>query len=325
MREQRAIAALKRRLERYGIPLETDHYYLVPVVPDTPTWLGERRSSIGASEVAPVLGESHFPDSTPFTVWLGKQGSPKPFDPVHSYTSHKAEPLVAGWVAEFQPGIGRVLPGFMARSKLYPWLHATFDRLVRSPDGRLRPLQLKTSSPFDRESFADGPPSDYLAQEDVECLILDDADFAHLAVWNYGPTDYKLYNLPARKERQEEIVERTRVFYEEHMLGGRPPRPQFGDDLTKLYPGNRGEVKTATDDLLDTWGKYVLARSDLKQTTADMEREIEEGKFAIAEFLGDATELVHPHTGHVIQTWRPRKDGVRVHLTTQKGYEALGA
>lgn len=296
--------------------VDTDHYTIVDVEPDTPEWGHERLGSIGASEIAAALGESIFEDSTPLSTWMLKRGlMESDFDPVHSYTSHAAEPLIAGWVERFHPEVGTILPGFMARSKRFPWLHATFDRVVLRPDGTFVPLQLKTSSPFARDKWRDGIPADYLAQEDAESLILNDAPGAFLAVWHYGPTDFELHWLPARQDRQLDMIERTRTFWHDNVLAGIPPSPQLGDDMVAIYPGYRGKPKFASEDALDAVGRLTIAKSDKAALNAPIDAEIAECRFVIEKFLGNATELVHPVTKKTVHHWRPRKDGARVHYT----------
>lgn len=288
-------------------------YTIVDVEPDTEEWSAERRNSIGASEGAAILGESSYGD-TPLSVYLGKVGRAKPFDPLLSLIGHGVEPVITEWVQTYHPEIGQVSPGFMARSKDHPHLHATFDRILTTPQGVKVPLQLKSSTIFKRHNWDNGIPPDYLIQEDIECLV-HGAPFAYLAVWHIGSTEFQLFKLPARVDRQHEIVRRTHAFWHEHVIPRRPPLATFGDDLDRLYPPTVGKTVSADRDTLDA---VEFLRERAKQRlvfVAECKEDETKAKFEIEQFMKDATELVDPFTHKTIHTWRPTKSGERRHFS----------
>lgn len=291
------------------------NYTVVDVEPDTPEWLEERRASIGASEAGGLVRESHY-GNTPLSIYLRKIGVARDtFPKVKSIVTHRAEPIMDEVFRELHPELGDPRPGFMARRPDAPWVHATFDRLLDGPSGEI-PLQYKTAHPFTRQDWEQGPIPDYLAQEDVECFILD-APYAYLFVWFWGsdPDDFHLFKLHARADRQAEIVDRARVLMVEHVARRVPPTASFGDDLAALYPAVAGRVVRADADTL-------VAVEALRETAAIRRAAVAEWtatendmKFQIEQFMRDATELVNPYTNNLIHTWRVDKNGNRRHFS----------
>ena len=64
----------------------------VDVVSDTPEWEQERRASVGASEVAAVMGLS--PYNTALDVFKHKHGIDRDFDPLLSFVGQDRKSVV---------------------------------------------------------------------------------------------------------------------------------------------------------------------------------------------------------------------------------------
>lgn len=285
----------------------------VEVEPDTPEWLAERRASIGASDVAAAVGESSY-GGTPLQVYLDKIGSRgRDFDPLLSLIGHGEEPIISEWVEKWHPEVGQVGPGFMARDDAYPWLHATFDRVVRDPEGRMVPLQLKTSSVFVRHKWNLEVPVDYRIQEEIECLVMG-APYALLAVHHTGTTEFELYRLPAHPDRQAALAETTRDLWE-CIQSRTPPPPTLGDDLARMYPASADKQITATPEMVDTVEFLRETAAMRNETVREYKAQEDDATFEIERFMQDAVELIHPTTGDVLHTWKETKSGTRRHYT----------
>ena len=287
----------------------------VDVTPDTPAWAEERRLSVGASEAGGLIAESHF-GKTPLSIYLNKIGrSRERFDPIKSYITHAAEPIMEEVFSRKHSDIGVIEPGFMARSTTTPELHATFDRIIVEPSGERFPLQFKTAHPYTRYDWEDGPLPDYLAQEDVECYVLG-APYAYLFTWFWGsnPEDFVLYKLPARKERQQELTRRAEWLMR-CVENRTPPVASLGDDIAALYPAVGGKVVRADADTLETVQALRETAAIRRSAVAEWAAVEDDMKLAIELFMGDATELVNPHTNNLIHTWRVNKNGERRHFS----------
>lgn len=135
---------------------------------DRAAWLAARRTGIGASEIAMVLGESRWGDAG--TVYARKVATP--VDDASSewmewglrleavIAEAYASPRYAGRPVERQ---GRLL-----RSRAHPWALATLDAWTEI-DGELAPLELKT----DRwgSAWDDGPPVEYMLQLQHQMMV----------------------------------------------------------------------------------------------------------------------------------------------------------
>lgn len=287
----------------------------VGVVPDTPEWEQERRSSVGASEAGGLIQESHF-GKTPLSIYLDKIGASRnTFDPFKSWATHRAEPYMTEAFEILHPELGTVEPGFMARDSDHPYLHATFDRVLVEPSGARVPLQLKTAHPFSRQDWETGPLPDYLAQEDVECLVMG-APYAYLFVWFGGTNsdDFQLHKLYARPERQAVIVDRARWLME-CVENRTPPSPAIGDDLAALYPAVAGRVVRADADVLEAVELLRATAKDRREFVKEAGAVEADAKHVIEAFMQDATELVNPYTNNLIHTWRVDKNGNRRHFS----------
>ena len=72
-------------------------YEKINVTPDTPAWEKERRLSVGASEVAAVMGLSPY-GATPLDVYKHKHGVDRHFDPLLAWIGHQSEPIIEAWL-----------------------------------------------------------------------------------------------------------------------------------------------------------------------------------------------------------------------------------
>lgn len=288
-------------------------YQIVDIQPDTPEWEQERRNSIGASEVAAAIGKSSYGE-TPLKVYLSKIGNRRnDFDPILSLIGHGEEPIISEWVERWHPEVGVVKPGFMARDSRFPWLHATFDRMVVDRNGVEVPLQLKTSSVYVRHKWNLGVPVDYQIQEQVEMMVMG-APYALLAVHHTGTTEFELFKVIADPKQQETIYELTKTLWE--CVEARTPPPfSIGDDLNELFPAKEDEIVVADQEMLDAvefLRETAAIRLATQKEYVAQENEI---KFEIEQYMKNATVLVHPFTGKELHTWKLDKNGNRKHYT----------
>lgn len=288
-------------------------YEVVDITPDTPEWEQERRSSIGASEAAAAIGRSAY-GNTPLEVYLGKLGRrTNNFDPILSLIGHGAEPMISEWVERWHPEVGEVKPGFMARNPQYPWLHATFDRVVVDRNGVEVPLQLKTSSVYAKDKWFDGVPVDYKIQEQVECLVMG-APYALLAVWHTGTTDFGLYKIIADAQEQAAIASVTGELWE--CIQKRTPPPfSLGDNLAELFPADDSKVIEADADIMDALEFLKETAAIRIATNKEYVAQENEIKFELEKRMKEATKIIDPITGETLHTWKLDAKGVRRHYT----------
>lgn len=292
----------------------TAPYNILPTfVQDSPEWHEQRRYGIGASDVAAILGLS--PWATPLDVYEAKMGVPRTIDENLAWFGHALEPVISDWVAAKHPEVGTITQGFSFRSKPWPWLTAAPDRLAYTRKTGLDPVpvELKTSSAFSRATWDAGVPLYYEAQVQAQIAVLG-ADRGWLAVL-HGGNEPQLHGPILRDEEfiQDELVPRTRVFWQEHVLAQVPPEPTTTGEAVRVWPGDTEAPAVEADDLLlEQWKALIDARRYEKTYGADAARLALE----IQKALGDSTEL---RLGdQVLATWKPQAGARRLDTTLLK-------
>jgi putative phage-type endonuclease len=268
----------------------------VEVVPDTPAWEEERRNSIGASEVAAILGLS--PYNTAGDVYRSKLGIDKHFDPVLSYIGHASESIVDGWITRFSGLDLDPKPGFMARSVEWPWLHASFDRVHEHP---MIPIQIKTASAWANHEWDEGVPTGIQVQVMTE-LAVSGAPRGLVVVW-IGGREFRHYWL-ARDDRfiHDYLIPTTRDFWDANVRAKVDPPPMSLDEVNAL-PTEAAEVELS-ESAFETLERITVLNSDI--TAQDEERKAL--KVALAQYTGTADTLTYQ--GRKVATWRQQKGRV---------------
>jgi hypothetical protein len=289
---------------------------------NTPEWLTLRKTGIGASEAAVVLGVSKW--ATRHELWRDKRS-----DTVVDIGNdrmefgHLAEDVIVRFIQNHPERfafIGTVHPAEgLLQSVQWPWLLGTLDRRVLTPDGIYVPLELKSVNDHvarewlvmddvdEADPFGTGPgrgarlvvPDKYQVQVQQQMAVTG-APYAFVCVW-LGKERIDLIRVDRDDEFiRDKLVGEVGRFWRDHVQTGIAPAPNARDDLWAIWPGNRGEVVTADDDVLETAWMFRKASVDARDTKASLE----EYKTTLALFMGDATELLHPVTGNVIHTLR---------------------
>lgn len=268
-------------------------------------WLAERKTGIGGSDAAAVLGIS--PWATPVTVWLDKTGRAAPQEETEAM---RIGTELEGFVARrYEQETGRTVQRYnrmVRRGRLI----GNFDRLVvpegakvASHMGAIRTdtlLECKTSS----REWEDGVPLHYQVQVQhymglTECLA--HADVACLFL---GRKHFETF----RVERDEAVIatmrERLEAWWAEYVEGDRMPPPTNEQDCRLLWArSNPGKTVAATDAIaqrLDDYRKLKEVERNARDGAAQVQGEI-------CAFLGDA-EVLSDASGQPLLTWRSAKD-----------------
>jgi putative phage-type endonuclease len=297
-------------------------YRVLVAEPNTPEWLMGRKSGVGASESPAILGDSAW--GTPISVWKDKT-SPDVVDIGNDLMEfgHLAEAVIGGFMdahPERYRFIGEIreTQGLM-QSIEWPWLLATLDNEVVTPDGTVVPLEKKSVGDYVAREWrvddeADGSdfgnsggghyavPKKYQVQVQHQMAVTG-APFAYVAVW-LGKDRLEVL----RVDRDDEFIQKALVgvvgdFWRDNVLAGVRPSPTIRDNLMELFPGEKGLRITATEDIYDEVAKWRIDGADMRE----LKKAMDEHKFRIHDFMGDATELIDPFDEtEVIHTLRPQ-------------------
>lgn len=266
-------------------------------------WLEGRRTGIGGSDVAAVLGLN--PWKTPLDVWNDKLGL--------SEDKGMSEPAYWGTVLEdtvareFQQRTGmkvqKVTHQFVDPE--CDWMIANIDRAIinREIAKKVRPLldveeieryanitgverpintdiafEAKTANAFTADLW--GPsqeleirqnnlrtehviPLYYETQIQWYCGILK-LKGMYLAVL-IGGSDFRMYWVDARPDVFQVIKEKCSAFWNNHVLTKTPPEPINIDDVLQLYGKSNGKAVEAKGDLAIDYGEYARIAGEIKE------------------------------------------------------------
>lgn len=207
---------------------------LVGADASTKDWLIARKSGVGASDTSGIIGAN--PHSSPLQVWADK------LDRIPDFAGNRAterghywEPHLANiFAAEHQV---RLVQVGLLRSKKWPWMLATPDRLIH---GRPELLEIKTSDqwPELRKPWADGQVSDHAETQVQHQLAVTGYRVGWIMV-KIG-CDPPLVRRIARDDGHiAQIVEQTKEFWDQWVNTGREPQalPQDTKVVDYLHPG----------------------------------------------------------------------------------------
>ncbi len=289
---------------------------------DRATWLRWRRSGLGASDIAAVLGIS--PYASPWSVWADKVGlfAADDDDPAeHMEFGRRAEAMISPWFADLT-GFHVAASQLWAQSDTHPWLLATPDGAVTDRDY----CTMGGDCPF--PSHPEWPHTGLRIDTDDLMVLRDLArTFEGLEikvaydskVWAEIPVHYqaqgqqqmattgweriwfavlhgrrfRVYVLERDEADIKEMIERGAEFWEQHVLARVAP-PIDGSEatleaLSRAYPEVDPGSKRDLDHLKGRIDELVQAKADEK---AAKERAAA-AKAEIWEAMGDA------HVGQV--------------------------
>ena len=254
----------------------------VDVVSDTPEWEQERRASVGASEVAAVMGLS--PYNTALDVFKHKHGIDRDFDPLLSFVGHASEPIMHEWVERYSGVDVKLEQEFMARSERWPFLHASFDRVSSDP---FTTWQFKTAHFYAGHHWDEGIPTDIRIQVQAEMAVAG-TQRAAVVVW-IGGREFRLFWEP-RDDRfiNEHMIPALEAFWQ-GVQEGRPPAPANLAENAARFPTVQGKEIEASETALEAIDRRAVLLSDIQS----MKAEADALQLVIANYMEDADTLTH--------------------------------
>jgi putative phage-type endonuclease len=269
-------------------------YTVLTATANTPEWLTARKSIIGASEVACILGLSKW--STPLGIYNDKL-NPNITDDMTEWQEwgHRLEDAIATWVQDKKGLTVLPSPGLL-RSNEYPWLGATPDRVTDLGE----PVELKTSDRFMADQWEEGVPDNYLIQVMVQMIVLG-ARRGYLAVL-HGGNRPEFFTIEWDQQVVDQIISITKDFWQNNVMAKTPPEATTSDELALVHRDS-GDVLAGDERLLMAWYLDGQERSTYKEADA----RIESVKSAYKELLNATNTSVLSYKGKPLYTWKRPK------------------
>ena len=265
-------------------------------------WLEERRSGIGGSDVAPILGMSKW--STPYTVYADKRGE---LEPQPENIDMLIGTLFEPWLfAQYKTltGVAIRKSHKILRDKEHPFLLANVDALHKD-----RVVEFKTARNSDDwgQPGTDQVPQAYLLQCQHYMRVTGKqvCDLGVLFKDQRIP-EVILYEIHRDDDLISIVVPKLVEFWECVQNGIPPAAVSPSDALAKW---RRAEpVKVAADPALEKKHSELLrvraAMSDLKTLEDTLKTEI-------MEYMQESDTLTDS-MGEILATWKAASDSVRV-------------
>jgi putative phage-type endonuclease len=267
----------------------------------TPEQVEQRRHTLGASEIAAVIGVN--PHMSMHQVWMSKMG----LDTFEGNDATEAgtdfEPVILQRYArhhhvEIRPGSYMVGPE--------SWMSCTPDAHVVG-GGMIEAKLVGFEAAWEWGSEHDGAPWRYLVQGQWQLLVTGEpwVDLA-AQMGTRAPRYIRIHPDPAL---QAELVERAREFWVSYVVTGEPP-PVDGTDgaramLAKVYPAHRPGRLVKADGEAEALAAQLLGVREVYDATVHEERRLEN---RLKELMKDAEVLLG---GEWKCTWKAQKDGKR--------------
>jgi putative phage-type endonuclease len=263
-------------------------------------WLAERRTGIGGSDVAGILGLSRW--TTPYQVYLDKIGEAPPTeDNAPMRWGRYLEPVIRQAYSDETGREVRLMP--MVRHPLHEFMFANLDGFTDG--GRLVEIKTARTAEGWGEPGTDQIPTPYLfqVQHYLEVTGFEVADVPVLI----GGSDFRIYEVWADAELAKSMVEAEAEFWARVQRRDPPPVVTMADAIARWGRSSRAESVEASPDArasIETLRTIKAQRSALD--------ELEEAARAVVmRELGDRDTLVGPD-GAPLVTWKAQAGAKRI-------------
>jgi len=223
-----------------ALPRELRGYDALCDSTDRPRWLAMRRSGIGASEAAVLVGEhSRLTLARLVTEKRGMLGDDDATTEFLEWGLRLEPVIIEAYSSARYAGRAAQRAGRLLRSIEHPWALATLDGWTLHPEHGWIPLELK-STDWARDAWEYGTPPDYWWQAQHQALVTG-APMVSVACM-LGPHKLVWEDVP----RDEAAIRRLLVRGPEVMRliasGDDPPGPYDRDTFRALWPTDDGSA-----------------------------------------------------------------------------------
>jgi len=254
--------------------METKTQYEVTTLVDPPTfdrdlWLQERRSAIGASEVAAVLGIS--PWATPWEVWADKLGKLEPWE--GNPQTRAGQRFESAVLDAAEDELGRLIRNVRILADGTP-LAATCDAVVAETR---EPVEAKTTGLTGMvygdwgDAMTDQIPEYYLTQVHAQ-LICTKAELGYLFALIAGRGVVR-FEVEANEKLHNAFCERLSEWWDKHIVKGIEPSREAMPalDVVKRLRKVPNKSIELSEEMLEVIAKREVAKEIEKKGKEEAE------------------------------------------------------
>ena len=257
-------------------------------------WLEDRKNnpSIGASMSPAILGFN--PWQSAVDVWDKLVNNTDDItDNLTMYLGREMEPIVKKLFMD-QTGLKVLNDNKIRIDDKHEFLTTNLDGVVV---GEGIPVEYKTTAkPWDGEI-----PNHYFVQLQHQMMVTESPSiyFCSLSM------GFRKQLIVERYDRNDEFIGELRdelvTFWNDHVLTGKPPEPKSISDAKKVFNHTDPESVATIDDYM-----VVTELRALKETVAELGRQVNEKQLEIMKIIGDKETLVST-AGYELVTWKKSK------------------
>lgn len=258
---------------------------------DRASWLAARRSGVGASDVAGILGVS--PWTTPFQVWVSKVDgdAPEPEADENMEWGLRLEDVI---LDEAETRLGPIA----GRQSLIRSAHPGREWMMATPDGFLENGEPVEAKKVDDWDWPDGPPQHYRLQV-LWQIAVTGAERGHIVALHRARR-LAVYTVERDEATIEGLIETCGEFWASVHDGSVPPEVSAEDSafLASLWPQHVDEEVEVDGDLI----------AELRSARAEFDaakRRKDAAEAALKDSLGEASTATFD--GAVVATWKTQQ------------------
>lgn len=252
-------------------------------------WHAARRTGLGGSDIAAVLGLHRW--KGPLHVWEEKHGRGDHSDSEAAYCGRKLEGLIAEMFSE-RSGLSITPPPGTLQHIDHEWMLANIDRLVieqttASGIADVVPLECKNRSEYQARDWAEDVPDEPALQAHWYTAV---TGYSHAYVAALiGGNRLRYYRLERDEELIEHLVTYCQDWWTRHVLEGAPPPPDGSRATTELL-AHLWDAEPGTSVEIDPVDSVMLLqrRRELKRELAATAHDLAEIENQMKALLGEA-------------------------------------
>lgn len=272
---------------------------------DRTEWLERRRTGIGGSDVAAILGISKW--RTPLDVYLDKIGEgEEQADNASMDWGRRLEPVIRQAYAD-RTGHSVECSTEMFRHPVHQFMVANVDGLL-DKDGVLEIKTARSGADWGEEG-TDEIPEYYLTQV-MHYLVVTGRQYCDVAVL-IGASDFRIYRVDYDPELAALIIEEEKKFWT--LVESRtPPAPRSLGEMKIAFPISEKVAVEASSDISEALVRLRGIRASLEE----LKGKESELTAQIQGFMGTADTLTVD--GQIACTWKTGKGAARLDSASLK-------
>jgi len=263
-----------------------------------------RKSRIGASEVAAILG--HNENMSPLDVWLVKTGRKPHFEGnEHTRRGNRQEAQILQWLSE---DLG---PSWSVYSNVTTFKYEDSEIAYSTPDGKIASSETEIF-----ESIAEAKSTLKTIRSEYEIpltwiiqtqwqMLCTGLKKCHLAIFGPMVSNYQRFEINYNEPLALELLRQAEEWWQVHIVGDKMPDPINESDCKLLWPTDDGSTIEASQPLYEAIAQY----RDLKEFEKQNTKRLEALRQRIVLAIGGAKSV--RYAGQFIASYSTDKRGQR--------------